>query len=717
MSSSLDLIVIAPHAADLPALAAAFDADPAPALRDWLRPLRSASQAEAAWAGLPERLPARCVLTAVELLPALDLFSSRWPALRWVFVHESAASSLARELELGPVDLGAWSAAWAARHRELLRQLQRQRVRSQALLLDELRSGASALGAACEALGLPAAGGAPVAWPSCSSLSQLLAAELLATDVAVKPVAEEWVAACLPLPRAAGAMRALDEWRALCAAARALSEQQQALALVQADRAVETAAAAQALQKERDDRAAELRDLRDDLAQQQLMQQAIDAELSDLRDALAARGEALAAAEAELAVRAVAVEAATRDAASALTASQAAQQKLESAQREMGLLSAQLQDLQRQLGAQLTRERDASRQQQQQQAAAQQRLESELDAQRARGQQMLVDIQRLQDALCDEHELALGLAARAELGAEPLLARLRRLHRAGESTTPPHLGLDLWLEALQLGDRQVERQTLRLVQHHGRAGLALFRADGDAALLSSWQPQGREEAGDFMLLVPEDEPGQQCLAQLPTSDWLRLQALLALLRAELVLEPGLRDTRWPGVVLQLQRLLAESAPRLRYDGLQVSAEADTLSIQLDKVLFGQRRHERLQLRWSTGGDAPLQLLYAGANGDPAPLARWPRQDDGTAAAQQALPLGQPAAAAIAAWQTLPMLDRGLVLGLLDLLPAALAASPAGAPTSALQAALPSLQAQAAHLQAGSPGRWRRLARRLARRFG
>ncbi|MFN4115622.1 MAG: hypothetical protein ACK4F7_03870, partial [Inhella sp.] len=343
----------------------------------------------------------------------------------------------------------------------------------------------------------------------------MLAAELLAADSTLQALADEWVAACLPLPGAPDTAQALDEWRVLCAAARELPQLQQALAAAQlslseqqAGRAADAATAAQA-------------------AQHQLAER---------------------------------------------------QQQLEAARRESGLLAAQLQDLQRQLAAQLARERDAHRQQLQQQAAAEQRLAAELEAQRARGQQMLVDIHRLQDALYDEHELAQGLAARAELGAEPLLARLRRLHPVGESTTPPHLGLDLWLEALQLGDRQVERQSLRLVQHHGRAGLALFRADGDPALLSSWQPQGREDAGEFMLLVPEDEPGQQRLAQFPTSDWLRLQALLALLRAELLLEPGLRDTRWPGVALQLQRLLAEMAPRLRYDGLQVSADGEALCV-------------------------------------------------------------------------------------------------------------------------------------------
>jgi hypothetical protein len=274
-------------------------------------------------------------------------------------------------------------------------------------------------------------------------------------------------------------------------------------------------------------------------------------------------------------------------------------------------------------------------------------------------------------------------AAPAAVGA----ATLEALDVGPSQDPPPHRGLDLVARNLRHGQRCFARLRLRLVEHLGRPGLAVFgagpdeMATGDAALFSTWSKSGQEDGQAFMLIVPSDHAARDLLLRLPRTDWELLEGLVAEIGRHLRGSQRAALAGWAAVAQRLQHQLGELPPRLRYDDLEVdvsgSGKEARIRARFRKALFGARRFERIELRWQPTAPPVLELLLPAGDTLP-PLSNWPVTEQGQPAASWRLPVGAGLSAQKARdWASLSAGDRDLLLALCDALPGVPQRLPAG----------------------------------------
>lgn len=254
------------------------------------------------------------------------------------------------------------------------------------------------------------------------------------------------------------------------------------------------------------------------------------------------------------------------------------------------------------------------------------------------------------------------------------------VHLAGEHVEGRHLHLDLQLRDVHFDRRRSPDARLRLVEHLGRPGLALFSASPAARWLSSWETSGQEGETEYMLIVPGDAAGQAALARLGRTDW-QVVADLSGLVLRGTLEGG--SARWAIVARRLCRELAAIPVRLRYDQLDVEHEGSVVRARFSKVMFGALEWPSVTVQWTPVGASGRLELLAGADDTFLPLARWPADTSAdTATDRWNIPVG----AGITgrnkrhAWSALPEVDRKFLFALLDALPAVEGRAPAAAAT-------------------------------------
>lgn len=246
------------------------------------------------------------------------------------------------------------------------------------------------------------------------------------------------------------------------------------------------------------------------------------------------------------------------------------------------------------------------------------------------------------------------------------------------SESPPHRHLHLRVQNVPLAKNSVKRMEVRLVEHHGRPGLALIATPDRPRPLEAWRPEGSEGTHEYMLLVPSDEASVQKLALLGSSDW---QLVRSIAQALVVGIPALKPAvapDWTIVAARLERQLDALPARLRFDGIRHRAAPaemqDALELEVLNPLWGERPLRKLVLRWSpgAGATAPLQCLAPPEAAD-VPFVGWPAGERGVPAPAFALPADDMALSAL--WAGLDAGDRALWLSLCDALPGAAAAVP------------------------------------------
>jgi hypothetical protein len=119
---------------------------------------------------------------------------------------------------------------------------------------------------------------------------------------------------------------------------------------------------------------------------------------------------------------------------------------------------------------------------------------------------------------------------------------------------PPHNHLNITLHSLQAGDTYWDTLRIRLVEHHGRPGLAIFEPPSGGAPLKKWSHSGEESRVPFYLLVPEDSNGRRLLDEAAGADFYFLQFAVGALEAELLKSSASPDLP-PGRVATLQAWL------------------------------------------------------------------------------------------------------------------------------------------------------------------
>lgn len=262
------------------------------------------------------------------------------------------------------------------------------------------------------------------------------------------------------------------------------------------------------------------------------------------------------------------------------------------------------------------------------------------------------------------------------------------VHLLGRHDRAPHLHLHFAVEDVRAGAREIARLEVRLLDHLGRPGIALFSTRSNEAL-AAWQATGDEAGRPFMALIPSDHQSRLLLQRLGTADWQFVNHLAQAIQRFLGGEGSHLGARWQVAAARLCRQLIDMPPRLRYDRLQLGrVEIDgglPLELNFGRASYGDRLLDQVQLRWQaagSGGKADTPSLRWLRPADPAnvPLASWPVGEDGLLAAAFTLPVGvgSDTRHKRQQWEALSAGDRALVLSVLDGLPGAAERTPESA---------------------------------------
>jgi hypothetical protein len=287
---------------------------------------------------------------------------------------------------------------------------------------------------------------------------------------------------------------------------------------------------------------------------------------------------------------------------------------------------------------------------------------------------MLMQLHQAQEELEHCYLAHRDLQAAASASGEPLnTIMVERLEVLAARDTLPHRELVLVLHGVKAPDRSLRRIDIRLVEHHGRPGLAFFQSDDEHHPLMAWDPTGVEYERAYVLLVPADDPSNRLLQRLGTADWRFIQGVASHVASSL---DDAVASRWRVVALRLRQQLKDLPERFRFDSVDVTSDASAqgaLLVTFGNAAFGARQTTSLRLRWwprRSGGESAIDLLLP--DSDDLPLFRsWPVKEDGDWRDAWSLPLSGARPASLEhRWRAIPRMDRDLLLGLLDALPAA-----------------------------------------------
>lgn len=596
--------------------------------------------------------PAVVVVNAAAVAAQLGRLASTWSDARFLFLIEEPSTALAAALPLPDgVTIAEWSTRQEVAVQSIRRHLQRHPVRSLCLVLQELADAPQAAGDLLrDRLGVTVHVDADlVHLEGPSELNRALASMLLAPEKQLAHCTAELLATCQPLADLPADGRSAQPDGGLVLRELATLTEHAAVG----PRLRAQIAEFESRNEQLDQRLAESERARTDLTARLAR---LGAEVELARKACESQQETLRVAQARLEQETAGKHqlAAMLDARSAelAEARTCARPPTDETADELKLLAAEAE----------AHQADAARLSSSPAHTALQR-ENEL---------LLVHLHEVQEELEQyllEQRALVQRFGRVGSGV-PLFVEECQVERVRD--VRPHLELELRLRGVRLGEALTfEQLKLRLVEHNARPGVVLALEPGLARqFLSSWVETGLEGASPYMLIIPSDSAGRACLQTLPTSDWDALLALVHCLNMELAEAPATKATRWPAVAGHLARQLAELPPKLRYDRLKVTRAADTYTITFGNLIFGERRLDLLQLQWQPDAALPLAVLAPASPDSMPPLDEWPRNNEGKREPSVTVPVGKLGFLhKRRQWLRLSATDRGLLLGLLDALPA------------------------------------------------
>jgi hypothetical protein len=252
-----------------------------------------------------------------------------------------------------------------------------------------------------------------------------------------------------------------------------------------------------------------------------------------------------------------------------------------------------------------------------------------------------------------------------------------RIEAGAATDTAPLRGQTLKLSTVRIGGRSHERLTVRLVEHHGHPGIAIFEAESATEKpLRAWEPTGEKGKRAFMLFAPDDESSRQLLLQLGTDDWQFVRGLVSTIASRLRHQPSVAAPRWLTVAHQLMARLDNLPARLRFNGIDVTDLPSEKAIKVtlhDAVLCAHEAPE-LTLLWHVSGEegqkGAIELLLPPESTSPAPLDGWPIDEGGRWSQRWRVPVaGAADAQLVQEWIALSDGDRKKLLAIIDTLPA------------------------------------------------
>jgi hypothetical protein len=357
---------------------------------------------------------------------------------------------------------------------------------------------------------------------------------------------------------------------------------------------------------------------------------------------------------------------------------------------------------------------------------------AELEALREENELLLLQLHRVQEQLEHYYVQQKALEDASDRfgwrGMSPFAQSA--IHLLGQHDRAPHLHLHFAVENVRSGARAIARLEVRLLDHLGRPGIAVFSTRSNEAL-AAWHPTGDEAGRPFMALVPSDRQSRLLLERMGTADWQLVNHLAQAIQRYLGGEGSHLGARWQVAAARLCRQLIDMPPRLRYDRLQLGrVEIDgglQLEVDFGRVSYGDRLLDQVQLRWQAAGsagkaDTPSLRWLRPEDLANVPLASWPVGENGLLAAAFTLPVGGGGDARHKRqqWEALSAGDRALVLAVLDGLPGAAERTPDSTMPGGANSATLVREAVALHKEgrrAVAVLQLRDLVRRVVRRTG
>ncbi len=409
-------------------------------------------------------------------------------------------------------------------------------------------------------------------------------------------------------------------------------------------------------------------------------------ELDAARQELGAAATSLESAKAEQGAAKKVLDDALARQRAAETALAGAQQRLATTERELKdakeeseLLLAQLHQVQEELEAMFLAKRDAENALLAAKAGPDAaRLEAQLKTALDECELLTLQTNQVQQELERVHAQKLRLEREAKaLILSPGLddVSIGEVRVINERDTPPHREVSFLVREVRAGSRQIAEATVRLVEHWGRPGLAVFADDGASTVFESWRECGREDGRPYMLLVHGEEPTQRVLDAMGTFDWQLIQALAARIRQALDAPGAEVSPAWRSLAQRLFASLQEQPARLRHEQVhvmpiaQASPEVARWGLVLEHASYRGRTWPRLTLQWRSSGPHPSIELVRDEESGP-PLVTWPADADGLPVRALRLPIEEnPHAPGVrSAWDVLVGADKAFVSEVLNLLP-------------------------------------------------
>jgi hypothetical protein len=189
--------------------------------------------------------------------------------------------------------------------------------------------------------------------------------------------------------------------------------------------------------------------------------------------------------------------------------------------------------------------------------------------------------EELENYFLENRRLQKGLLGCAAIA--PRALEIGALHLGLSVDTPPHRHLDFTLEEARLPGRPLGNLRLRLVEHHGKAGMMVFNPGApQAAPILHWRSDGEERGTPYMLVIPQDAAGAQFLEAAPSSDLLLLHDGARLLLDELLGSAGSphRKYDWVQVVRRFLDQLGEVHARIHYDDIRATSQDGEFTVKL-----------------------------------------------------------------------------------------------------------------------------------------
>ncbi len=274
--------------------------------------------------------------------------------------------------------------------------------------------------------------------------------------------------------------------------------------------------------------------------------------------------------------------------------------------------------------------------------------------------------------------------------ARGLLPLENRLHAVkvtvvSRSDEAPFRQVDFLLSKVTGLGCDIEDLLLRLVEHHGQPGLAIFEVPGLTRQMSSWQHSGDEGERAFMLVVPSDAKAKRLVQRMPAREWAIFNELTRLIedavRTNRVTN-GVSD-RWLVVARRLRQQLTDLPACFRYDRLAltmtVHRSEPTLTLEYGDTDFEGFRLPKLKMHWRLGyggrvsaEQSRVELAHLSATDADPPIVAWPVNDDGGLAPTMSFDLGPLSAAdwSDSSWAILTAFEKRLIASILATFPTA-----------------------------------------------